>query len=80
MREEQNKRLMIEKNRGSPVVNFINVLRDRYSFKIFGAKISNIKASFVQNFGAKKSAFVQKCACKILMKLTLCVSLKLKGD
>ncbi len=37
---------------GTPVVNFINVFWARFLYKIFGAKMSNPKASFVV-FGAK---------------------------
>jgi len=39
-------------------VNFINVLQARFSYKIFGAKISNPKDSFVV-FGAK--ILYEKC-------------------
>jgi len=49
-------------------VNFINVLHTRFSYKIFGAKISNPKASFVV-FGTKIS--YKKCVQKTLMKLTI---------
>ncbi len=49
-------------------VNFINVLRVHFSYKIFGAKISNPKASFVV-FGTKIS--YKKCARMMLMKLTV---------
>jgi hypothetical protein len=54
----------------SPAVNFINGLRERFSYKIFGAKISNPKASFVRNFGAKNELLYKKRARKMLMKLT----------
>jgi len=48
-------------------VNFINVLIERFSYKIFGPKISNPKASFVV-FGTK--ILYKKRALKTLMKLT----------
>jgi len=48
-------------------VNVINVLRTRFWYEIFGAKISNPKASFVV-FGAKSS--YEKCAHKMLMKFS----------
>jgi len=47
--------------------NFINVLHVHFLYKIFGAKISNPKASFVA-FGAK--ILYEKSAHKMLMKLT----------
>ncbi len=49
-------------------VNFINVLRVCFLYKIFGAKISNPKHSFVI-FGKKIS--YEKRYCKMLMKLNL---------
>jgi len=48
-------------------VNFINVLHAPFSYQIFGAKISNPKASFVI-FGSK--ILHKKCVRKMLMKLT----------
>jgi hypothetical protein len=48
-------------------VNFINVLHARFLYKIFGAKISNPKASFVV-FGAK--ILFKKHVLKTLMKST----------
>jgi hypothetical protein len=48
-------------------VNFINFLRARFLYKIFGAKISNPKASFVV-FGAK--TLCKKRVPRTLMKLT----------
>jgi len=36
----------------------------------FGAKISNPKVSFVQNFGAQNLLFYEKGARKMLVKLT----------
>ncbi len=41
-----------------------------FSYKIFGAKISNPKASFVQNFVAKNALLYEKPVHKMLMKLT----------
>jgi len=52
----------------SLAVNFINILPALFLDKIFGAKISNPKASFVV-FGAK--ILYEKCTHKMLMKLTL---------
>ena len=52
----------------SPGVNFINLLSVDFLYKIFGAKISNPKASFVV-LGAK--ILYKKHARKTLMKLTL---------
>jgi len=49
------------------VVNFINVFHARFSYKIFGAKISNQKVNFVV-FVAKNS--YERLAQKTLTKLT----------
>ncbi len=51
----------------TPGVNFINVLREHFLNKIFGAKISNPKVSF-KVFCAK--ILYEKRALKMLMKLT----------
>jgi len=50
-----------------PAVNFINILRARFSYKILSAKISNPKASFVV-FGTK--ILYKKPVRNLLMKLT----------
>ncbi len=61
-------------------VNFINVLHTRFSYKIFGAKISNSKASFVLNFGAKNALLYEKRKCKTLMKLTIGIEVSVKSN
>jgi hypothetical protein len=59
-------------SRWSTRVNFINIICTHFLYKIFGAKTSNLKHSFVI-FGAKIS--YDKCVCKMLMKLTPCLFL-----
>jgi len=54
-------------NLWAPIVNYINVIHVPFLCKIFGAKTSNPKHSFVI-FGTK--ILYKKCACKMLMKLT----------
>jgi len=49
-----------------PGVNFINVIPAHFSYKIFGAKTSKTKHSFII-FGTKISC--KKCARKTLMKM-----------
>jgi len=56
-------------------VNLINVLCAHFSYKIFNAKISYPKASFVV-FGAK--ILYKNRAHKMLMKLTPCYKLERK--
>jgi len=51
-------------------VNFINILREQFSYEILAPKISTQNTAFVQNFGDKNVLSYKKRACKKLMKLT----------
>ncbi len=54
-------------NERLPRVNFINILRAYFLYKILAPKISNPKHTFVI-FGAK--ILYKKCACRMFKKLT----------
>jgi len=52
-------------------VNFINILRMQFSYKISAPKISTQNMAYIQNLGDKNSLLYKKRARKKLMELTV---------